>query len=103
MRIIQKISLKIRRIKKIFIIRKATKRIGGETARKLFRNQRQESIYRQKKLMRSDLMNSWRIGEIKSPDKGDWESIDIPPKNIPISHFIYLKKKYWGGNIYNEL
>ena len=100
---IEKIFLKIRRIKKLIILKRSIKKIGGETARKIFRRQRQESIYRQKKLMRTDLINSWTIGEIKSPDKEDWDSIDIPPRNIPISTLIRIKKKYWGGNIYNEL
>ena len=48
-------------------------------------------------------MYSWRIGELRSPDKEDWDSINIPSPQIPISFLSDLKKKYWGGNIYNEL
>ena len=96
------IKRKIRRIKKLIILRREIKKRGGGDLRKKLRDQRIQSIILTKESIKRDLMYSWRIGELRSPDKEDWDSINIPSHQIPISFLSDLKKKYWGGNIYNE-
>jgi hypothetical protein len=97
------IKRKIKRIKKLIILTREIKKRGGEELRKKLRSQRIQSITLTKESIKRDLVNSWRIGEIRRPDKEDWDSINIPSHQIPMSFLSDLKKKYWGGNIYNEL
>ena len=47
-------------------------------------------------------MNSWRLKEIRDPDPEDREIMKEESSKIPISRLNSIKKKYWGGNIYNE-
>jgi hypothetical protein len=97
------INRKIRRIKKLIILRREIRKRGGEDVRKKLRSERIESINFTKELIKKDLVYSWGIGELRKPEKEDWDSIDVPAKRIPISFLNHLQKKYWGGNIYNEL
>lgn len=87
----------------MIILNREIKKRGGEEIRKKSRDQRIQSIILTKESIKRDLMYSWRIGELRKPDKKDWDSINIPSPQIPISLLSELKKKYWGGNIYNEL
>jgi hypothetical protein len=103
MKLVDQIRKKIRRIKKLIILKKEIKKRGGEEERKRLRGERFNSIVLIKESIQRDLIYSWRIGELRKPDKEDWDSINIPAKQIPIFFLSSLKKKYWGGNIYNEL
>jgi hypothetical protein len=94
---------KLRRIRKKIILRRGIKKIGGKKEREKLRSERIESINFTKELIKKDLVYSWGIGELRKPEKEDWDSIDVPAKRIPISFLNHLQKKYWGGNIYNEL
>jgi hypothetical protein len=85
------------------ILRRSVKKMGGEGERKRLRVLRLESIISTKESIKRDLVYSWRIGELRNPDKEDWDSIDVPAKRIPMSFLNHIQKKYWGGNIYNEL
>lgn len=97
------LNRKISILKKIIILRREIKKRGGEEFRKESRFNRLKSIRSTKESIQKDLIRSWTIGELKSPDVEDWKRINIPYKEIPINFLVYLKKKYWGGNIYNEL
>jgi hypothetical protein len=97
------VNKKIIRIKKLIIIKRETKKRGGKEARERSRSERLHSIYCIKESVKKDLLYSWKVGELRKPDKSDWDSINVPSHQIPISFLSGLKKKYWGENIYNEL
>jgi len=97
------INKKIIRIKKLIIIKREIKKRGGKEARKRLRSERLHSIYCIKESVKKDMIDSWKRKEIRKPDKSDWDSINVPSNQIPISFLSGLKKKYWGENIYNEL
>lgn len=97
------INKKIIRIKKLIIIKREIKKRGGVEARKRSRLERLQSIAFIKESIKKDMLYSWKIGELRKPDKKDWDSINVPSHQIPISFLSGLKKKYWGENIYNEL
>jgi|688.fasta_scaffold307864_2 hypothetical protein len=96
------ISRLIRRIKNRIVLRVLIKRAGGNEERDSIRDSRIKSIRGLKESIRRDLMNSWRLKEIREPDPEDQEIIRCDSKTVPISTFNRIKKKYWGGNIYNE-
>lgn len=99
MRVIEFLKIKIRIIKKSLIVRFETKKMGGKEERKKLRTERVKVITDKKETTKKDLLHSWRINEIKKPDKEDWDSINLPAGQIPISFLIRMNKKYWGENI----
>lgn len=103
MKLLGLLKRKIRRIKKLISLRREIKKRGGREALKKSREQRFRAIIKTKESIQRDLIYSWRIGELRKPDEKDWDYINSPAKNIPISVLSDLNKKYWGGNIYNEL
>lgn len=103
MKLIDLLKTKFRRIKKVISLKREIKKRGGKEIRDNLRGERIKKIHHLKESIKNDLYYSWRIGDLKRPDEKDWKSISIPSKIIPISFLIDLKKKYWGGNIYNEL
>ena len=97
------INRKIKRFKKLIILKREIKKRGGKEARKILRAERLQSIVVIKESIKKDMLDSWKRGELKKPDTKDWDSINVPSSQIPISFLSGLKKKYWGENIYNEL
>jgi hypothetical protein len=97
------LNKKIKRFKKLIIIKREIKKRGGEEARKRSRLERLQAIVAIKESIKKDMLDSWKRGELKKPDTKDWDSINVPSSQIPISFLSGLKKKYWGENIYNEL
>jgi hypothetical protein len=92
-----------KRLFKKIILSREEKKIGGNPRRTELRSQRLDLINKTKKLIKDDLINSWNLGEIRSPDEEDWDIINTYHKRIPISSLNTIKEKYWGGNIYGEL
>ena len=103
MKILDFLKKKIRRIRKKIILKRAIKKIGGNLERERRREERIQKIYELKDSIRRDLLYSWRIKELKDPDKEDWDILNSDINRIPMEFLISIKKKYWGGNIYNEL
>ena len=97
------LNKKIIRIKKLIIIKREIKKRGGKEARKRSRLERLQAIASIKESIKKDMLDSWKRKELRKPDIGDWNSINVPSHQIPISFLSGLKKKYWGENIYNEL
>ena len=93
------LNKKIIRIKKLIIIKREIKKRGGKESRKRSRSERLQAIVSMKECMKRDLLHSWRINEIKKPNKEDWDSINLPSVQIPISFLSQMHKKYWGENI----
>jgi hypothetical protein len=102
MKIIKILKTKIRRIKKLIILNQGIKKIGGVEVRKKLRSQRLQEVYNKKESIKKDFLHSWRIKELREPDKEDLAILNRNSISIPISILIEMKKKYWGGNIYNE-
>ena len=96
------ISKFIRKIRKRIVLKILIKRAGGNEERNSRRETRIKSIRTLKESIRRDLMNSWRLKEIRDPDPEDMDLIRKESKTVPISVMNKVKKKYWGGNIYNE-
>lgn len=96
------ISRKIRRIKNSIVLKVLIKRSGGDEERKLRRISRIKSIRATKESIKRDLLNSWRLKEIRNPDPEDSRLLSLDSKSIPLVILNGIKKKYWGGNIYNE-
>lgn len=94
---------KIRKIKNSIILRILIKRSGGDLERNSRRSCRIISIRSTKESIKKDLINSWNLKEIRNPDPEDKEVMKMESFRIPISKLNSIKKKYWGGNIYNEL
>lgn len=94
---------KIRRIRNSIILRILIKRSGGNLERNTRRACRIIEIRSTKESIKKDLINSWTLKEIRDPDPEDKEIIRMESFKIPISKLNSIKKKYWGGNIYNEL
>jgi len=103
MKILNFINKKIRVLKKKIILKGSVKKIGGNLERERKRSERIQRIYELKDSIRRDLLYSWRIKELREPDKEDWEILNSDMKRVPMELLISIKKKYWGGNIYNEL
>jgi hypothetical protein len=97
------LNKKIKRFKKLIIIKREIKKRGGEEARKRSRLERLQAIASIKESIKKDMLDSWKRKELRKPDIEDWDSINVPSHQIPISFLSGLKKKYWGENIYNEL
>jgi len=97
------LNKKVIRIKKLIIIKREIKKRGGEEARKRSRLERLQAIASIKESIKKDMLDSWKRKELRKPDIEDWDSINVPSHQIPISFLSGLKKKYWGENIYNEL
>lgn len=97
------LNKKIKRFKKLIIIKREIKKRGGEEARKRSRLERLQAIASIKESIKKDMLDSWKRKELRKPDIEDWDSINVPSSQIPISFLSGLKKKYWGENIYNEL
>ena len=97
------LNKKIIRAKKLIIIKRETKKRGGKEARKKSRLERLQTIAAIKESIKKDMLDSWKRQELRKPDIEDWNSINVPSHQIPISFLSGLKKKYWGENIYNEL
>ena len=102
MKIIKFFKSKIKRIKKLIILRNSIKEMGGIEVRNKLRSERLQKIYNTKQSIKTDLFYSWRIKELPIPEKEDLERLSVNPIYIPITFLNYIKKKYWGGNIYNE-
>jgi len=96
-------EVKIKRIKKLIVLKNSIKKMGGIDVRNKLRSERLQKIYNTKQSIKNDLLYSWRIKELPNPDKKDFEKLSVNHIYIPISFLNYIKKKYWGGNIYNEL
>jgi hypothetical protein len=103
MKILNFLKKKIRRIRKKIILKRAVKKMGGSLERERKRRERGKRIHELKDSIRRDLLYSWRIKELREPDKEDWNILNSDIKKIPMEFLISIKKKYWGGNIYNEL
>ena len=103
MKILNFINKKIRVLKKKIILKGSVKKIGGNLERERKRSERIQRIYELKDSIRRDLLYSWRIKELREHYKEDWEIVNSDMKRIPMELLISIKKKYWGGNIYNEL
>ena len=93
------LNKKIIRAKKLIIIKREIKKRGGKEAREKSRAERLHAIVSMKESMKRDLLHSWRINEIKKPNKEDWDSVNLPSGQIPISFLSQMHKKYWGENI----
>ena len=96
------ISRIIRRIRNSILLKILIKKAGGNPERTYRRNHRISDIRSTKISIKRDLMNSWRLKEIRDPDPEDREIMKEESSKIPISRLNSIKKKYWGGNIYNE-
>jgi len=97
------LNKKIIRIKKLIITKREIKKRGGKEAVKKSRYERLQAIASIKESIKKDMLYSWKVGELRKPDKSDWDAINVPSNQIPIFFLSSLKKKYWGENIYNEL
>jgi hypothetical protein len=97
------LNKKIIRIKKLIIVKREIKKRGGKEAIKKSRSERLQTIASIKESIKKDMLYSWKVGELRKPDKSDWDAINVPSNQIPIFFLSSLKKKYWGENIYNEL
>ena len=95
------IKRKTRGLKKKWIIRKETDRIGGEEIRRLNRLNRQLHISITKSSIILDLIISWKFGEIKAPTKDEYDVVNSVDANKKLTweYLISLQKKYRNENI----
>jgi hypothetical protein len=85
-----------RTLKKSFIIRRESKRLGGTSARDQAREARFDAIKKEKYKIREDLVRSWGLGEIRPPSQEEKEHFFLYYHYLPWSYLIEIKKKYWN-------
>jgi hypothetical protein len=96
----RKLTSILRRIKKKIIIHRETRSRGGDAMRVLNRLDRRIEIFNEKKRIREDFMNSWRLGEIKNPTEEERKKIfSYPAHHLTWKFLLDLQKKYWRENI----
>lgn len=96
----RKLTAILRRLKKKLIVYRETKARGGDAMRVLNRLDRRIGIFTEKRRIREDFMNSWRLGEIKTPTEEERKKIYSYPANLLTWKFLLeLQKKYWRENI----
>ena len=97
--LIKIINLKIRTVKKQFIISKEMKKRGGNAGRSEQRSQRRARIFQEKLKISSDLVRSWGLGEIPRPTEEERMLFYLYPGTLTWSYILEVKKKYWHTNI----
>ena len=95
------IRKKTRGLKKQWIIRKETDRLGGEEIRRLNRLNRQLLISVTKSTIILDLIISWKFGEIKAPTNDERDAVNSVDacKKLTWEYLLSLQKKYRNENI----
>lgn len=95
------IKKKMRRLKKKWIIRKETDRLGGEDVRRINRSNRQLHIIVTKSSIILDLIISWKFGEIKAPTKDEYDAVNSVDASMKLTweYLLSLQKKYRNENI----
>lgn len=95
------IKKKMRRLKKKWIIRKETNRLGGEDVRRINRSNRQLHIIVTKSSIILDLIVSWKFGEIKAPTNDERDAVNSvdASRKLTWEYLLSLQKKYRNENI----
>jgi hypothetical protein len=93
--IIDLVKLRLRIIRKSWIVRKET-RLRGQGTRSVNRLQRQEFIRSQKLAIRDSLVTSWGLGEIHPPTEEERMRFWLYYPHLPMSYILEVKKKYWN-------
>ena len=92
---IRKILLTARITRKRFVVRRATKKLGGAAVRNVERRKRFDAIKSEKYKIVEDLVRSWSLGELRHPTKEEHEKFFLYYHFLPWSYLMEIKKKYW--------
>jgi len=92
--LLQRIKKSFSAFKKRMIINKRIKELGGDQARKKLREERLLNIRKEKLLITSMMVNSWKLKEIKSPSEEEYYKFFFT-QPMPIKYLRDTVKKYW--------
>lgn len=92
--LLKKIKKSFSVFRKRMIINRRVKELGGDQARKKLREERLLNIRKEKLLITSMMVNSWKLKEIKSPSEEEYYKFFFT-QPMPIKYLRDTVKKYW--------